>query len=84
MKTLRVNLPNREYDILIGKNLLDDAGDIIKERFAPPKAVIVTDENVNALYGANFVKCMENAGIPIFWQTASARFRETIKMVRPR
>lgn len=65
MKTLRVNLPNREYDILIGKNLLADAGNIIKERFAPPKAVIVTDENVNALYGASFVKSMENAGIPV-------------------
>ncbi len=62
MRTLRVNLPGREYDILIGKNFLDHVGEILKERFSPSKIVIVTDDNVNALYGIRVQNSMERAG----------------------
>lgn len=51
MKVLHVNLPGREYDILMEKNLLSNCGDLIAKRLSPAKAVVVTDETVNALYG---------------------------------
>lgn len=51
MKTLRVNLIGREYDILIEKNLLAKTGELIRERFSPNKVFVVTDETVGALYG---------------------------------
>ena len=51
MKTLRVNLIGREYDILIEKNLLAKTGELIRKRFSPNKVFVVTDETVDALYG---------------------------------
>ena len=51
MKTLRVNLIGREYDILIEKNLLFKTGELIRKRFSPNKVFVVTDETVDALYG---------------------------------
>ena len=51
MKKLTVNLTGREYEIFIGSGLLDDIGTIIKSSFSPDKIIIVTDDNVNRLYG---------------------------------
>ena len=51
MKTLTVDLPGREYDILIGRGLLDRAGTEIR-RVCPraDKIFIVSDSNVAPLY----------------------------------
>lgn len=51
MKTLTVNLPGRDYDILIGSNLLKTLGENIK-KLSPKaeKCVVVTDSNVAPLY----------------------------------
>lgn len=65
MKTLCVNLPNKKYDILIEKNLLSKAGNIIQERLAPSKAVVITDENVDALYGNKVTESIRSAGISV-------------------
>ena len=51
MKTLTVALPGREYDILIARGLLPQAGERV--RAVLPKAVklaVVTDTNVGPLY----------------------------------
>lgn len=51
MKTLRVNVPNHEYDIIIGKNLLSQAAEYVTSVSKPAKILIVTDENVSRFYG---------------------------------
>lgn len=65
MKTLRVNIPGREYDIIIDQNILDRAGEMIRERFSPSKIVVVTDDNVNALYGSRLTESLEAAGFRV-------------------
>lgn len=48
---LTVNIPNHEYDIIIGKGVLNNIADYIKAtREAPKKILVVTDENVADLY----------------------------------
>ncbi len=65
MKTLRVNLIGREYDILIAGNLLEHVGELIKERFSPSKIFIVTDDNVNTLYGKKVTDSLKNSGFNV-------------------
>ena len=51
MKTLTVGLGDRAYDIHIGTGLLDRTGALIAAGARPSKAVVLTDDNVWALYG---------------------------------
>lgn len=48
--TLRVDLGDRGYDILIGQGLVERAGDLIAPVLARPRVVVITDENVAPLY----------------------------------
>lgn len=41
---------SKRYDILIGKDLLNDSGKLIREKMKTDKAFIVTDDNVAPLY----------------------------------
>lgn len=51
MKTLNINIPNKEYDIIIGADILKNLGDYIKNlKSLPSKILVVTDENVAELY----------------------------------
>lgn len=51
MEKLRVNVPNHEYDIIVGKDILKNTAQYIKEaRKIPSKILVVTDENVAELY----------------------------------
>lgn len=51
MKTLCVNVPNREYRILIGSKLIDNAAEFVQQVKKTDKIMIVTDENVYRFYG---------------------------------
>ncbi len=46
MKTLTVNLPDRDYPIMIGQSLVDHAASYLKEYLQASKVIIVTDSNV--------------------------------------
>lgn len=53
MKTLRVNLPGREYDIYIGSGILKDSARLINQALPLKediKIAVVTDSNVGPLY----------------------------------
>ena len=63
MKTLRVDLPGREYDILIQRGLLARAGELC--RGALPRAAklfVVTDSNVAPLYAEQVEQNLTAAG----------------------
>jgi len=63
MKTLSVALPGREYDILIERGLLAQAGERI--RAVLPKAAklaVVTDSNVESLYSKTVLDSLTSAG----------------------
>jgi len=52
MTSVTVDLGERSYDIIIGKDLLLRAGKFLKPHLKAPRVAIVTDENVHALHGA--------------------------------
>ncbi len=53
---------SRKYDILIGRNLLREAGKLTSEVKKPCRAVIVTDDIVYGLYGKAVAASYEEAG----------------------
>ena len=50
IETVHVGLPGREYDILIGQNVLALAGDKIADLTGRKRVAIITDENVAAAH----------------------------------
>ena len=63
MKTLTVALPGREYDILIGRGLLAQAGKRVKAVLPRArKLAVVTDSNVSPLYSAAVLASLAAAG----------------------
>ena len=65
MKKLRVNIPNREYDILIEKGLINNAGELISSLRKNCKIVIITDSNVLPLYGERVKQSLANRGFAV-------------------
>jgi 3-dehydroquinate synthase len=65
MITQTVGLPANHYDILIGNDLLNDFGPLIRNRLMPKgHTAIVTDSTVWALYGKPLSTSLAGAGIP--------------------
>jgi 3-dehydroquinate synthase len=61
--TLRVELGDRSYDIVVGAGLLADAGSLIAPVIRQKRAVIVTDENVAKLHLKTLEAGLDKAGI---------------------
>ena len=61
-QTVHVDLAGRSYDILIGENMLPQAGQILAPHFKRKFAAIVTDENVAKLHLATLTASLEAAG----------------------
>ena len=63
VETVRVDLAERSYDIVIGDNLLLEAGPRIAAMFPDARCVIVTDENVDAAHGDTLRSSLTDAGL---------------------
>ncbi|MBL4693454.1 MAG: 3-dehydroquinate synthase [Magnetovibrio sp.] len=64
-KTLRVDLGDRSYDIVVGQELLKRANTWIVPALTRPRAVIITDENVARLYLKDLVNNLRSADIRV-------------------
>jgi len=71
-QTVRVDLGDRSYDILIGHNLLKEAGALLAPRVTRPRIFVVTDENVAALHLATLEKGLKTAGLTANTRTLPA------------
>ena len=60
---VRVALGARSYEIHIGNGLIDDAGTLLEPLMAVPRAIIMTDETVAALYLERLTRALDDAGI---------------------
>lgn len=65
MKTLQVALPGREYAIHIAPGLLDRAGEMIRSVFRGEKITVVTDSNVEPLYGKQLNDSLTEQGFRV-------------------
>ena len=61
MKTITVTA-SKTYDILIGADILDEAGSVIRKTSNGQTAAIVTDDNVAALYEKRLKSSLEKNG----------------------
>lgn len=63
MKTERIELGERSYDICIGAGILDTLGKRVRDLVQPSRAIIVSDSNVAPLYADRVAHSLQNAGI---------------------
>ena len=63
IETVHVDLPGREYDVVIGPGLMASAGARIAPFLRRPRVVIVTEENVAALHLSALKSGLEASGI---------------------
>ncbi|KUO58707.1 MAG: 3-dehydroquinate synthase [Alphaproteobacteria bacterium BRH_c36] len=61
-RAVPIDLPGREYEILIGAGLLDDTGRLIAQRLGKGKCGIVTDANVAAHHLATLEAALKSEG----------------------
>ncbi len=62
MEKVRINT-SRAYDVLIDSGLLDKAGELIAPLAASKRACVITDDNVDRIYGERIVSSLNGAGI---------------------
>ena len=72
MKQLTVELPGREYDILIGTGLLEQCGARIRAVTRAERLAVVTDSNVGPLYLKMVMESLLRAGCTAFSVTFPA------------
>ncbi|MCD5410546.1 MAG: 3-dehydroquinate synthase [Clostridiales bacterium] len=65
MKKIEVLLTNEKYNIYIEKGLFESSGKKMKEIFVGEKITIITDDNVNPLYGEKLKKILEKSGFEV-------------------
>jgi 3-dehydroquinate synthase len=63
MRTLKVALGGRSYEVRVGAGLLGRAGEMIAPLLARPRTVVVTDENVAELHLAELTSSLQAAGV---------------------
>ncbi|MDH3256082.1 MAG: 3-dehydroquinate synthase [Nitrospinota bacterium] len=63
MKKLRIDLADRSYDILIGRNLLPHVGGHLSHLKSVRRALVVTNPVVNKLYGKVLSEGLQSAGL---------------------
>jgi len=61
MKTISVSA-SKNYDILIGADIFEEAGAVIRNKSGGQVAAVVTDDNVDALYGKRLTHNLEKNG----------------------
>lgn len=67
MKILEVKTNTKTYPIFIKRGIIKECGKIIKKIYSGPKVGIVTDSNVNRLYGESILKSLEGEGLETFF-----------------
>ncbi|MCI3859867.1 3-dehydroquinate synthase [Lactococcus garvieae] len=69
---LNVNLPEHPYDIIIKKESLLEVGRWVAQLWQQQKVVLVTDDNVEPLYGREMASQLRSEGFEVFTFTFPA------------
>lgn len=62
MEKLHINLDEKSYDIFIERGVFEEAGKYISKVYKKKKIVVVTDTNVDKLYGEQLLKTLKMSG----------------------
>jgi 3-dehydroquinate synthase len=63
MKKIKINMEQNGYEIQIGPGLLDQVGENLKRIGYQNRTVVITNPNVNKLYGDQIMSDLEKAGL---------------------
>ena len=72
MYKLNVDLPDKNYDIIIKKGLIHDIGEHVKSVYKNKKLAIITDTNVNRIYGESLKCNLEESGFDVHFIVVKA------------
>lgn len=72
METLKVNLKENSYRIIVQKGLLDSCGSFLKEIYAGKKVFVFTDGNIAPLYLERLTASLSASGFSVFTQILPA------------
>ena len=64
MKRLRIDLGERSYEILVGRNLIAEIGRHLSSILQPSRVVVVTNPSINRFYGARLASGLSDSGSP--------------------
>ncbi|MDR0839801.1 MAG: 3-dehydroquinate synthase [Christensenellaceae bacterium] len=65
MRTVNVQTNHTAYDVMIGRNILLDAGGLMRARIPACRAMLVTDDIVDALYADSVLAAVQNGGYEV-------------------
>lgn len=65
MRTIHISLGKRSYDIILEPGILDKTGGLVKRFVSGCKVFIITDDVVEALYGARVKQSLEREGFEV-------------------
>ena len=64
LKTIRVRA-SIEYDVIIGRNLISNAGKYISKVLKKCKVAVITDDTVDALYSKKVISSLTESGYSV-------------------
>jgi 3-dehydroquinate synthase len=79
-QSVKVKLGARSYDIVIGKHLLEDAGHRIAALGLGNHGIVISDSNVQPLYGSRLADALSASGLVV--NVISVRAGESSKSLR--
>lgn len=62
-ETIRVELGARSYDVMVGRRLLERAGELVRPFLRRPRIIVITDETVAALHAGRLEQGLKAARI---------------------
>lgn len=82
MRTVKVSLAERSYDILIGSNVLSQLGSQCQKLNLGSRCAIISDRKVAPLYGRTAVQSLKKAGFePVLITVPSGETAKSLKSV---
>ncbi|QSX06088.1 3-dehydroquinate synthase [Sedimentibacter sp. zth1] len=66
MRNIKINLDKNSYDIIIKKNLFDEVPLFIKQVYSGKKVIVVTDKNVQNIYGKMLYENLSQNGFEVY------------------
>jgi 3-dehydroquinate synthase len=67
MAVIRVGLQARSYDVMIGHDLIDRAGGLMRPMLPRGRTTVVCDETVERVHGSRLRKALKSDGIEASW-----------------
>lgn len=72
MYKLNVNLPDKNYDIIIKKGLIENIGEYVRSVYGNKKIAVITDSNVEEIYGETLKENLEKSGFDVHFIVVKA------------